>query len=133
MLHKCEHFFSWKLNLILSCLHLFYTHPKPERQSSQSGKIWKLENWEKFGSAVLANIQFLCFCELGKTWKYSLRPTLKILILNLRMHWEKLCPNLSCTVENKGNLYEIRLVTFQTQHNEWDIELPWILSIYQWK
>ena len=25
-----------------------------------------------------------------------------------------LCPNLSFTVENKGNLHKVRLVTFQT-------------------
>ena len=35
--------------------------------------------------------------------------------------------------ENKGNIHKVRLVTFQTQHNEWVIQFPWILSIYQQK
>ena len=33
----------------------------------------------------------------------------------------------------KRNLHKIKLVTFQTQHNEWVIQFPWILSIYQQK
>ena len=45
--------------------------------------------------------------------------TQEILILNLRMNWKYLCPNLGFTVEDKiGNLYQIRLLTFQTYHNE---------------
>ena len=41
--------------------------------------------------------------------------TQKIPILNLWMHWENLCPNLSFTVKSKvGNLHKARLSTFQT-------------------
>ena len=49
------------------------------------------------------------FYELGKTWKYT-QPKTNIStsdILNLWMNWERLCPNLSFTDENKmGNLHE---------------------------
>ena len=39
----------------------------------------------------------------------------KIPILNLWMNWQNVCPNLSFTVEIwEGNLYKIRLLTFQT-------------------
>ena len=34
------------------------------------------------------------------------------------MNYKILCPNLSSTVENKGNLHKIKLVAFQTQYNE---------------
>ena len=37
-----------------------------------------------------------------------------------------LWPNLSFTVENKGNFHKIRLVTFQTSYNEWNIFLNFI-------
>ena len=37
----------------------------------------------------------------------------KVQISNLLMNWEKLCPNLSFTVENKmTNLHKISMVTF---------------------
>ena len=40
------------------------------------------------------------------------------------MNWEKLCPNLSLTNENKiGSLQKIKSFTFQTWYNEWDIPL----------
>ena len=74
-------------------------------------------NWEIFRSTarlILKNPNFRYLCELGKTWKYSLRPRFhKVSILNLLRNWEKLYPNLSFTVENKMGNYT-RLATFQT-------------------
>ena len=66
-------------------------------------------NWR----TVNANFQF-SFCEIEKKTEVSLRLTFKISILNLRI----ICLNLSSTVENKGNLHIIKLVTFQTLYNE---------------
>ena len=77
-------------------------------------------NWNKLRSptgATLTNLIFRYFCELGKSFKCSLRPTFKVPILNLSMN-SKICPNLSFTVENKGNLHKIRPVLFQTKYNE---------------
>ena len=55
-------------------------------------------------------------CELGKTWKYGLRLTLKNPNLDLWMNYEKLGPNLSSSAEYKAsNLHEIRLLLFKTQ------------------
>ena len=62
-------------------------------------------NWEKFKNrtrATFKNPNFKSFRELGKMWKYSLRPTFKNLNLSLRLNLEKLCPNVSFTIENKG-------------------------------
>ena len=65
-------------------------------------------NWEKLGSPARATFKNPnSLCQMGKSSKYSLRPTntQKIPILNLWMNWEKFCPNLRFTVENKiGNL-----------------------------
>ena len=64
-------------------------------------------NWKKLRSptrATLTNLFLKSFCELGKSLKYSLTPSFK----------NSKCPKLSFTVENKGNLHKIRLVTFQT-------------------
>ena len=82
-------------------------------QKSQFSNI--LVNWEKFGSAALAfqKSQFTTFMNREKRGSiHSSRPTL-IQILNLRMNWERIYPNLSFTVENKmGNLHKERMVTF---------------------
>ena len=65
------------------------------------------------------NPNFESFYELGKCLRWTLRPRFKNPKLTLRVNWEKLCPNLSFTVENKdGNLLKIRLDTFQTKHHE---------------
>ena len=57
-------------------------------------------NWEKFGIRKHSKIPVVnLFCELRKSSKYSLRPTLKN--SGLRMNSEKLCPNLSFIVKNK--------------------------------
>ena len=71
-------------------------------------------NWKKLRSptrAALTNPSFQSFCKLGKSLKYSLRNTFK------NPHFESkdelniiLCPTLSFTVENKGNLHKIRLL-----------------------
>ena len=58
-------------------------------------------------TATLKNPNFQSFCELGKSLKYNLRPTFK----NLNFESKD---KLSSTVENKGNLHKIMLVTFQT-------------------
>ena len=54
-------------------------------------------------------------CKLGKSWKHSLRLTLKNPNLNLWMNREKLGPNLSFSVQEASNLHEIRLFLFKTQ------------------
>ena len=54
--------------------------------------------------ATLTNLCFKSSCQLGKCLKYSLTPTFK----------NPKCPKLSFTIENKGTLHKIRLVTFQT-------------------
>ena len=67
-------------------------------------------NWKILRSpttATLININFQSFCKLGKSLKHSLRPTFKNLDFKSK-------DELSFTVENKGNLHKIRLVTFQT-------------------
>ena len=58
-------------------------------------------------TATLTKLNFQSFCELEKSLKYSLRPTFKNPNFILKVQ-------LSSTVENKGNLQKIRLVTFQT-------------------
>ena len=58
-------------------------------------------------TATLTKPNFQCFCELGKSLKYSLRPTFR------NSNFESK-DKLSSTVENKGNLRKISLVTFQT-------------------
>ena len=67
-------------------------------------------NWKIFRSsttATLTNPNFQSVFELGKSVKYNLRTTLK------NSYFESK-DEFSSTVENKGNLHKIRLVTFQT-------------------
>ena len=62
-------------------------------------------NWKVLRSPTTAtDLNFQSFCELGKSLKCSLKPTFKN--PNFKSKDE-----LSSTVENKGNLYKIRLVT----------------------
>ena len=57
----------------------------------------------------------------------------KIQILDLMIYWEKLCPNLSLTVDNKiGNSQKKGWSHFKLNINDWDILFPKILRIYQW-
>ena len=57
----------------------------------------------------------------------------KIQILNLWMNWEKLCPNLSFTIENKmGNLHKKWPSNIKLNINDCDIQFPIISRIYQW-
>ena len=93
-----------------------------------------LVNWEKFGIATEATLRSpdrVTFKNLkvslwiGNNLEVSLwvrknlevkskTNTQKIPVLNLWMNWEKLCPNLSFTVENKiGNLHKTRLFARQ--------------------
>ena len=56
-----------------------------------------------------------------------------IQILNLWMNSERICPNLSFTVENKmGNLHKKGWSHFKLNINDWDIPFPKSLTIYQW-
>ena len=55
-------------------------------------------------STTATSLNFQFFCELGKRLTYSLRPTFKN--RNFKSKDE-----LSSTVENKGNLHKIWLVT----------------------
>ena len=53
-------------------------------------------------------------------------------MLNLRMIWENLCPNLAFTVENKiGDSNQRGWSHFKLNINDWDIPFPRILKIYQ--
>ena len=62
-------------------------------------------NWKILrSSAAATNLNFQSFCELGKSLQYSLRPTFK-------NPYFKSKDVFSSTVENKGNLHKIRLVT----------------------
>ena len=83
-----------------------------------------LTKYEGKGTSKIPN--FKLFSELLKTWKYSLGFSkistfflfyelgkrvedqhFKIQIFNLRMNWEKLCPNLRFSNESKmGNSHE---------------------------
>ena len=57
----------------------------------------------------------------------------QIQILNLKINWEKLCPSLSFTVENKmGNSSKKGWSHFKLNINDWDILLSKISRIYQW-
>ena len=57
----------------------------------------------------------------------------KIPMLNLCMIWEKLCPNLSFTVENDmDNSHERGWSHFKLKINDWDFSFPKILRICQW-
>ena len=48
------------------------------------------------------------------------------------MNWEKLCPNLSITIENKmGNLHKKWPSNIKLNINDCDIPFPIILRIYQ--
>ena len=67
-------------------------------------------NWEKLRSpanTTFKNYNFQFVCELGKPWKYNLRPIFKSPNLNLWMNLESLCINPSFIIENKiGNLHK---------------------------
>ena len=66
-------------------------------------------NWKKLRSSTTAtNLNFQSFCELGKSLKYSLRPTFKN--PNFKSKDE-----LSSTVENKG-IYNFMQFYYQTNH-----------------
>ena len=86
---------------------------------SQSDKIWKQGNFEnpnfdelrkiekRPAAATLKNPNYRSLRELEKTWKYSLRLRFQSLNFESIDNWEKLCLNLSFTVENKmGNFHK---------------------------
>ena len=124
----------WKCNLGL-CLkkeaifHLFF---------SWIGKNWEVqpEQHKKIPKSL---------CELGKTWKYSLRLTLKNpnfeSMEELWMNCKKLGPNLSFSVEYKAsNLHEIRLLLFKTQwmrfsitSNFKNLSMNWEKYVFYWE
>ena len=84
--------------------------------------------------ATFENPNFQSFCELRKSSKYSLRSTFKNPNFESKDKLGKYFdPNLTFTVESKGNLNKIILPKFQIYNNEWYIKLPQILGIYQWK
>ena len=59
--------------------------------------------------------------EIQKSNKIG-RPAFK----NSYSNWEKLCPNLSFSVEKKKKLHKITQGTFQTEHHKWDAQSPLI-------
>ena len=87
-------------------------------------------------TSFLQNTSGPLLLELGKSLKYSVRPTFKYPSV-ISNGWIKkmLCLNLSFTVENEGYLNEIKVIHISNsiQYKEWNIRFSWILSIYQWK
>ena len=77
------------------------------------------------------NSNFQSICELGKSFKCSLRPAFENPNFKSKDELREAAPIWVSML--KRNLHKIKLVTFQTQHNEWVIQFPWILSIYQQK
>ena len=67
---------------------------------------WTGESWEVQLEHRSKIPTFWSLYGLGKTWKYSLRPRFKSPNLNLYVNWERLCPNLSFTVENKMGSFD---------------------------
>ena len=83
----------------------------------QNPKIPSLMNWKILRSPTtltVTNINFQSLCELGKSFAYSLRPTFKNPNSTFKNTNFESKDKLSSTVENKGHLHIIRLVTFQT-------------------
>ena len=118
-IYICEHFFLKTGNLITNWLS--YTHKWNSKISvlqlfSKLGEIWKYSlsyhskiplfyhfyKLEKFWSLTTAklNPSFQCFCELGKRLKYSLGPKHNDSSFESKNIFEKLCANLSFTIEN---------------------------------
>ena len=162
-------FFLKTSNLFLNWVpSLFsYNHLIPDRLSLESILPNSLVNGEQIESTTWAyvkkkkkNLSFFSWfgknwevppeqpskirkslCELRKTWKFSQRLTLKITILNLRMNWEKLGPNISFTVKNKArNLHKIKLFLFQTQWMRYSItsnfetlSMNWEKYVFYWE
>ena len=97
---------------------------------SEFGKIWKYNLG--FSKIPVSHLIY----ELRKCWKYSYTGPdrhFKILMLNLWMSWENLCPHLSFTVKNKmGNSHKRGWSHFKLKINDWDIPFPKILKIYEW-
>ena len=73
-------------------------------------------NWEILRSSdrvTFKNPNFQSFCDLGKTWKYSLRPKFKSPNFESIDELGVMCPYVSFTFETKMGIYT-RLVTFRT-------------------
>ena len=81
---------------------------------SGSGKIWK------YSPGYLKIPIFYLFHELGKTWKYTQPKTVRPrLIRKSKIKWEKFCPNLDFTAENKmGNSHKKGWSHFKLKINE---------------
>ena len=132
-------------------LQLYQKQTPAQTFSSEYREIFKSTFFEKHLRILCT---FLVFSELRKIWKCNLKnynfPSLwwigqsleiytapgqhfKILILNLWMSLENLCPNLSFTVENKmENSHKRGWSHFKLKINDWDIPSPKILRICQW-
>ena len=86
------------------CLETVFPALKLTQVRGQKSQFFvSFMNWEKLGSILYA----------------AQNQHFKIKILNLWMIWEKLCPNLSFTVENKmGNLHKKEWSHFKFNMND---------------
>ena len=105
-------------------------------QENTCARVSFLINFHAFGNFFFTEHLWTTTLRISKSLKYNVRPTFKYpnVISN---GWIKkmLCLNLSFTVENEGNLNEIKVIHISNsiQYKEWNIRFSWILSIYQWK
>ena len=86
---------------------------------------WTGESWEVQLEHRSKIPTFWSLYGLGKTRKYSLRPRFKSPNLNLYVNWERLCPNLSFTVENKMRSFD-KAGCISNLTDKWDIIFPQI-------
>ena len=96
-----------------------------------------LENWENLEvqSRLFKNLNFPFILWMSKKLAsiHRPRPTFQNPNLDLWINWEKLCLNLSLTVENNsGNSLKKRWPHFKLNINDWNILWSKLLRIYQW-
>ena len=136
------------VNLIINWLLSDTTCHRSERPPSPFDQIWrqgdKNLNFQTFQwigenlemqSRLFKNPNFPSLLWIGKNLEIYTAPGhhFEMQMLNLWISWEKLCPNLSFTVENKmRNSCKRRLSHFKLNINDWDIPFPNILRIYLW-
>ena len=114
----------WKITLSLTIWPNMKTRWQKSQLSSelQLGKIWK---YNVGFSKIPILVSFMNYTAPDQHFK--------IPMLNLCMSWEKLCPNLSFTVENKmENSHKRGWSHFKLKINDWDIPFPKILRVCQW-
>ena len=114
----------WKITLSLTIWPNMKTRWQKSQLSSelQLGKIWK---YNVGFSKIPILVSFMNYTAPDQHFKIPMS--------NLCMSWEKLCPNLSFTVENKmENSHKRGWSHFKLKINDWDIPFPKILRVCQW-